>query len=93
VLPAQPPGRFPLAASRLPSIRLFTPNEKGDILYMWSEARLFILIIPDEKFGPGEKTFGATLPLEGLPRGRHMIEAYLTTSPILYQGQVSFEIG
>jgi len=67
-------------------------NDKGDFGYTWSANRVFPLIVRDEKFGPGEKTYGLTVPLEGLPAGHYTAEAYLTTNPIQYLGQVGFDI-
>ena len=46
----------------------------------------------DEKLGPGELTYGTTIPLDGLAPGRYTMQAFLTTDPILYSGQVAFDV-
>ena len=67
-------------------------DEKGTVGDIWSKDKLFIAIIRDEQFGPGEKTYALTMRLANLPPGRYTAEGYLTTSPLLYLGRVSFEI-
>ena len=67
-------------------------NQAGDIVYTWSADRLFALIIRDEQFGPGERTYGFAVPLGNLPPGRYVAQGYLTTSPRQYLGEASFEI-
>jgi hypothetical protein len=67
-------------------------NEKGDVVFAWSAGRAFALIVRDETFGPGEHTFGLTAPLNNLPAGRYKAQAFITTAPILYTGEVAFEI-
>jgi hypothetical protein len=71
-------------------LKLF--NERGEGVYTWSADKLFPLIIRDEQFGPGERTYAFTVPLGELPPGRYRAEGYLTTNPQLYLGQTSFEI-
>jgi hypothetical protein len=67
-------------------------DEKGTVGDIWSKDKLFVMIIRDEIFGPGEKTYAVTMPLPNLPPGRYIAEGYLTTDPLLYLGRVSFEI-
>jgi len=67
-------------------------NEAGDIVYTWSADKLFILVIRDEQFGPGERTYGFPVPLLNLQPGRYKAQGYLTTSPKAYLGEISFEI-
>ena len=67
-------------------------NEAGDTVYVWSAGRAFTLIIRDEPFGPGERTYGFPVPLGDLPPGRYSVQGYLTTSPQMYLGETSFEI-
>jgi hypothetical protein len=94
--------RLTLRSTGPESIRLYFPsgqsfelkimNEKGEIVYTWSRDKAFILIIREEMFGPGEKNYGFTAELEGLPPGKYTAQAYLTTQPIEFMGQVGFEI-
>jgi len=67
-------------------------NDQGDIVYQWSKGRFFTMIVRDETFGPGERTYGLAAPLDGLPPGRYTAQGYLTTDPLMYLGQASFEI-
>jgi hypothetical protein len=67
-------------------------NDKGDIVYTWSRDKTFAAIARDEKLGLGELTYGVTVPLDGLPPGHYIAKGFLTTAPITYVGQVSFEI-
>ena len=67
-------------------------NEAGDIAYTWSADKAFILIYREEKFGPGERTYGFPIPLGNLPPGRYKAQGFLTTSPIAYLAEISFEI-
>ena len=67
-------------------------DENGAVVDTWSKDKLFAMIIRDEKFGPGEKTYDVTLPLPNLAPGRYYAEGYLATSPVLYSGRVSFEV-
>jgi hypothetical protein len=67
-------------------------DEKGNVVYLWSKGKAFTMIVRDETFGPGEKTYGLAAPLSGLAAGRYTTEGYLTTAPIMYMGNVSFEI-
>ena len=67
-------------------------DEAGGIGYTWSADKLFAMIIRDEEFGPGERTYAFTAPLGNLPPGRYKAQAYLTTSPQTYLGEVPFEI-
>ena len=45
-------------------------NSAGDIVYTWSADKIFTLIIRDEQFGPGERTYGLPVPLGTLAQGR-----------------------
>jgi hypothetical protein len=67
-------------------------NDKGQTVYTWSADKLFAMQIRDEKLGPGELTYGATVPLDGLAVGHYVLQAYLTTDPIAWSGQVPFDI-
>jgi len=67
-------------------------DAKRNLVYLWSKGRAFTMIVRDETFGPGEQTYALEAPLTGLPPGRYTAEAYLTTDPLMYLGDVSFEI-
>jgi len=67
-------------------------NEKGEGVYTWSADKSFAAVLHDEKLGPGELAYGATIPLDGLAPGRYTMQAFLTTDPILYTGQVAFDV-
>jgi hypothetical protein len=67
-------------------------NERGEIVYTWSADKLFIQVLRTERFGPGEKTFGFSVPIGQLPAGRYAAEGYLTTQPRMFSGVVHFEV-
>jgi hypothetical protein len=67
-------------------------NEAGEIVYTWSADKLFAMVFREERFGPGERTYGFPVPLLNLPPGRYKAEGYLTTLPRMYGAEVSFEI-
>ena len=68
-------------------------NESGRAVYTWSADRAFIQLFRQEKFGPGERSYGLSVPLGDLPPGRYKAQGYLTTSPVLFTAESSFEIG
>ena len=67
-------------------------DEKGNVVWTWSSVRLFAAIVRDEELWTGERTYGLSAPLDGLPPGRYTAIGSLTTSPQVYQAEVSFEI-
>jgi hypothetical protein len=67
-------------------------NAAGEIVYTWSADKSFVMMIRDEQLDLGELTYGLTAELKGLPAGRYTAQAFLTTDPITYMGQVAFEI-
>ena len=67
-------------------------DENGKIVYTWSANKAFTLIIRNERFGPGERTYGLIAPLGDLPPGRYKAQGYLTTSPIVFTAEAAFEI-
>jgi hypothetical protein len=96
-------ARLTLRSSAPEPIRLHFPSGQwfelkiydasGTVVDTWSKDKLFPMIIRDETFGPGEKTFAVTMPLQGnLAPGRYTAEGYLATNPVMYLGRVSFEI-
>ena len=86
------PDPIPLHFPSGQSFDLKILDAAGNEVYLWSKGRVFTLIVRDEMFGPGEKTFGLSAPLDGLAPGRYTAHGYLTTSPVSYVGQVSFII-
>jgi hypothetical protein len=86
------PDPIPLHFTSGQSFDLRIYDEQGTVGDIWSKDKLFAMIVRDELFGPGEKTYAVTMPLPNLPPGRYTAEGYLTTSPLLYLGRVSFEI-
>jgi hypothetical protein len=59
-------------------------NDKGVIVYRWSDGQAFPMVVRAETFGPGEKDFVIQLRLNGsdkapLPAGHYVAEAWLTT--------------
>jgi hypothetical protein len=67
-------------------------NDKGESVYTWSSDKSFVTVVRDEVLAPGELTYGATVSLDGLPAGHYAMRAYLTTDPVMYSGQVAFEV-
>jgi len=69
-------------------------DQTGKVVYVWSASRIFPMIIRDEQFGPGELSYGFSVPLNGtgLAPGRYKAQAYLTTEPMMFLGEVPFEI-
>ena len=67
-------------------------DESGKLVYTWSAGRGFIMIVRQEKFGPGERSYGIAAPLGDLPPGRYKAQAYLTTSPVMFTAEATFEI-
>jgi hypothetical protein len=59
-------------------------NDKGAIVYRWSDGQAFPMIVRTETFGPGERDFVIQLRLNGpdkapLPAGNYVAEGWLTT--------------
>ncbi len=67
-------------------------DQQGNVVYSWSKGQVFSQIFREETFGPGEKSFYVSAPLGSLAPGIYKMEAWLTTSPVMYLGNVSFEI-
>ena len=67
-------------------------DETGAIVYVWSADKLFPAIVRNETFGPGERTYGFSVPLGTLPLGRYKAQGYLTTVPQVYLAETAFEI-
>jgi hypothetical protein len=64
----------------------------GAVVYQWSKGRAFTMIIRDEDFGPGERSYALTAPLDGLAPGHYTVEAYITTEPVVYRATGQFDV-
>lgn len=69
-------------------------DDKGNVVYRWSDGRAFTMIVRTVELAPGEaKTFVVALPIEKLAAGRYTAEANLaTTNPREYVANVSFDV-
>jgi hypothetical protein len=72
-------------------------NEKGDVLYRWSDGKAFTLAIRTETFGAGEKNHVVQVRLgadgKPWPQGRYVAEGWLTTMGVrAYSASVGFEL-
>ncbi len=92
---------FPLVL-RFPSGQQFDlviRDEKGDVLYRWSDGKAFTEALVTVDLSPGARSFVVEVPLEGdagraLPPGKYTVEGWLTTTEGgEYRATVSFEMG
>lgn len=67
-------------------------DSNGKSVFSWSADKSFAMIARDEELKPGELTYGVTVPVEGMVPGRYLLQAYITSDPIVYSGQVAFEV-
>jgi hypothetical protein len=73
-------------------------NEKGAIIYRWSDGRGFPAVITELDLSPGVQSYVITIPLEtdfarAWPPGAYTAEARLNTAPSdLYRARISFDI-
>ena len=73
-------------------------NEGGDVVYRWSEGRVFPLVLTELDLSPGERSYVIVIPLEtdfsrAWPPGTYTAEARLnTTSPYQYRALLPFQI-
>ncbi len=72
-------------------------NERGEVVWRWSDGKAFPAVFGEEKFGPGERNHTILVPLAGrdmktLPPGRYTVTAWLTTEPVVYKASVGFEV-
>ena len=73
-------------------------NDKGALVYRWSDGQAFTMVFRTETFGPGEKNFTIQAGLAGadknpLPQGKYVAEGWLTTQGVkVYDASVGFEI-
>lgn len=71
-------------------------NEKGEIVWRWSDGKAFILLFGTESFA-GERNYTELIRLGGadgkpFPPGRYTLEAWLATQPRAYAATVAFEM-
>ena len=74
------------------SFDLRITNEKGDSVYQWGVARLFLQVVREEQVGPGDRTWAVEFPVGQFPVGKYKAEAWLTTQPEQYRASVGFEV-
>ncbi len=73
-------------------------NEKGEVVYRWSEGRGFAEVLRRETHGYGERNYPLLVPLRdqagrSLPAGRYTAEAWLAAmQPRAYSATAGFEI-
>jgi hypothetical protein len=73
-------------------------DEKGAVVYRWSDGRAFTLALGRETVGPGEKNYVVLERLVGkdgtpLPQGKYTAEAWITNStPQGFRASVGFEV-
>ncbi|MCC7174777.1 MAG: hypothetical protein IT159_06240 [Bryobacterales bacterium] len=73
-------------------------DEKGAVVYRWSEGRGFPLALGQETIGPGEKNYVAVIPLavksgRPFPQGRYVAGAWITNSgPQRFRASMGFEV-
>ncbi len=105
--PAQLSARLTLRNTSADPIELTFPsgqrfdltlrNEKGEIVYRWSDGKAFTLALGSLEVGPGEKNFVVVIQLasggRNLPPGRYVAEGWLTTMGIRqYAASAGLEI-
>jgi hypothetical protein len=73
-------------------------NERGEIVYRWSDGKIFPLVLTELDLSPGERSYVVVIPLEtdfsqAWPPGTYTAEARLnTTPPDRYTARVAFQI-
>jgi len=73
-------------------------NDRGEIVYQWSDGRAFLDVLGTETHGYGERNYALLVPLadkagKPLPAGKYLAEAWLTTTgPRSYSATAGFEI-
>jgi hypothetical protein len=71
-------------------------NERGAEVYRWSADKGFLQVLGVERL-TGETNFAIEFPLndvtgQALPPGRYSLEGWITSDPVRYRAQSSFEI-
>lgn len=54
-------------------------KESGEQVFRWSDEMFFLTVLTSERVGPGERHWPVTIPLDGIPDGGYVVEAWLTT--------------
>ncbi len=54
-------------------------KESGEQVFRWSDGMLFGAVLSTELVGPGERHWPVTIPLDAIPDGGYIAEAWLTT--------------
>ena len=73
-------------------------NERGAVVYRWSDGRAFLMVLGTEEIAHGEKHYTVSVPLADtsgapLPPGKYTARAWLThTGPNRFEASVGFEI-
>jgi hypothetical protein len=73
-------------------------DEKGAVVYRWSDGMAFTMALGQETIGPGEKNYVIVVRLAGkdgrpLAEGRYTAEAWITTSgPRSFRASMGFEV-
>ena len=71
-------------------------NEKGEVVWRWSEGKAFILVFGTESF-TGERNYTELIRLgdasgKPFPQGKYVLEGWLVTQPRTYFAAAAFEI-
>ncbi|MCC7174778.1 MAG: hypothetical protein IT159_06245 [Bryobacterales bacterium] len=86
---------------RFPSSQAFDlvlRDEKGEVVYRWSEGKAFLDVLRTERHGYGERNHAVLVPLmdkagRALAPGKYSAEAWLSvTPPQAYSASAAFEI-
>jgi hypothetical protein len=73
-------------------------NENGDVMYRWSDDKVFTMALGEEAIGPGERSYAIIVPLQDkrskpLDPGKYTASGWITTSGQQpYKASVGFEI-
>ena len=73
-------------------------NERGEVVYRWSDGMMFTMLFGQERFGPGETNYTIVHKLAGqdgkpLPTGKYVAEGWITcTEEGPYRATAGFEI-
>lgn len=73
-------------------------NEAGDIVYRWSDGKVFTQALISQSFGPGEKNYAVIVPLvdkagKPLASGKYTAEGWLATiGSRSFSASVGFEV-
>jgi hypothetical protein len=71
------PLQLPFSSGQMYDLAI--QNDKGDRVYLWSAGRAFTQMVQTVAV-QGEKNFALDVPLDGLPAGQYVVQAWLTTT-------------